>query len=84
MAIELGHCAKAHFDGVTLPRLFASTEEPCFSTHSSGTDQIFAMAVVNRHLAVDQVVRERGPRVETIVQRLGRRGAIRHPGAHHL
>ena len=62
MAIELGRLHQAHDNGGTPPSEFASTEEPCFSAHGPATNQVFAMVVVYRYVAVDQIVRERGPR----------------------
>lgn len=79
MAIELGRLHQAHHDRSTMAGEFASAEQPCFSAHCPGTDQILAMVVIYLHVAVDQVVRERGTRVEAVVQRPGRRTAVRHP-----
>ena len=69
---------------------FSENQIPMFQAlnevrhYGPGTDQIFAMVVVDRQLAADQVVRKRDPRVEAVVPRLSGRAAISRPGMLHL
>src|SRR5664279_1814827 len=74
-----------------LPSSTTAAEQPCFSTHSPRTHQIFEMVVVYGYVAVAQVGRQRGLVIQAVVKRLGRSASVgntvafqRQPGEQRL
>ena len=63
MPLELGRVRQAHHDGGTLARQLAANEEPVLFSKDHGPDPVFAVVVVQRHVAVEQELPQPGPPV---------------------
>src|SRR4029453_5340610 len=59
--VELGRLQQAHHDRGALSGELAAAEQPCLPSHGPGSDLVLQMVVVQRHVAVEQVARERPP-----------------------
>lgn len=75
---------QAHHDGGALTSQFATGEQPGAASHGPRTDSIFQVVVVHRHIAVDEIARQRSPGIQAVAQGLGCSPAVGDPGTLEL
>src|SRR5438105_5694728 len=83
-SVELGRLQQAHHDRGSLAGQLTADEEPGFSTHRPRPHLVFEVVVVDRHLTVEQELRQRLPVVQAVVDRLGDGASVGHPHALEL
>ena len=75
--VEPGRLQQAHHHRGSLTGQLAADEQPIAASKRPGPHLVLKVVIVDRHLAVEQELREPRPAVQAVVDRLGDGAAVR-------
>lgn len=78
VATEFGRLHQAHDGGSSLASAQTAGKQPVLAAKCDGPDAVLDPVVVDRHLVIGEVMRERHPTFQAVVDGLGGGRAMRH------